>query len=103
MKQYGISKEELNWGVPCPSCRLLGMIRRRDHWLCGRCGTKSKDAHLQLLRDHQLLIGDTITNAEFRASAGIGSVKVARALLNQCCPHNNRHSKARRYTIDLVR
>ncbi|MBX0359280.1 nuclease-related domain-containing protein [Halobacillus sp. Nhm2S1] len=38
MKQYGISKDEINGGVPCPSCRLLGMIRRRDHWLCGRCG-----------------------------------------------------------------
>ncbi|WP_146815434.1 nuclease-related domain-containing protein [Halobacillus faecis] len=103
MKQYGISKDELNWGVPCPSCRLLGMVRRRDHWLCESCGSKSKDAHLHLLKDHQLLIGDTITNAEFRASTGIGSVKVARTLLNQCCTHNNRHSKARKYTIDLVR
>ncbi|MYL71498.1 hypothetical protein GLW00_11565 [Halobacillus litoralis] len=103
MKQYGISKDELNRGAPCPSCRILGMIRRRDHWLCGQCGTKSKDAHLHLLRDHQLLIGDTITNAEFRASAGICSVKVARTLLNQCCSHNNRHSKARIYTIDLIR
>lgn len=101
--EYGLSKDELKWGVPCPSCRILGMARRRDHWLCGRCGTKSKDAHLHLLRDHQLLIGDTITNAEFRVSAGIGSVKVARTLLNQCCSHNNRHSKARIYTIDLIR
>ncbi|MBN9656269.1 NERD domain-containing protein [Halobacillus sp. GSS1] len=74
--EYGLSKDELNWGVPCPSCRMLGMARRRDHWLCGRFGTKSKDAHLLLLRDHQLLIGDTITNAEFRVSAGIGSLRL---------------------------
>ncbi|WLR47902.1 nuclease-related domain-containing protein [Halobacillus litoralis] len=103
MKQYGITKEQLIWGVPCPYCRMLGMARRRDHWLCERCGSKSKDAHLHLLKDHQLLIGDTITNAEFSASTGIRSAKVARTLLNQCCTHNNRHSKARKYTIDLVR
>lgn len=102
MKQYGISKDELIWGAPCPSCRLLGMIRRRDHWLCGRCGSKSKDAHLHLLRDHQLLIGDTITNAEFRKIAGVKTEYIARKLLNECCTPNFGRTRNRKYIIKLL-
>ncbi|MGR9047269.1 nuclease-related domain-containing protein [Halobacillus faecis] len=102
MKHYGISKDELKWGAPCPSCRLLGMIRRRDHWLCGRCGAISKDAHLQLLRDHQLLIGDTITNAEFRKIAGVKTEYIARKLLNECCSPNFGRSRNRKYIIKLL-
>lgn len=63
---------------------------------------KSRDAHLQLQKEYQLLVGDEITNVEFREFAMINSTKVGRTLLNECCSHKNRHSKARIDTIDLV-
>ncbi|MGI8314778.1 nuclease-related domain-containing protein [Halobacillus mangrovi] len=103
MERYGLKMGDLILGVQCPQCSHFKMERRRDHWRCSCCGEKSMDAHLRALKDYQLLLGKEITNAEFRIFAQIPSAKVARRLLCDCCTHNNMHSKARVYTINLVK
>ncbi|MCM3763950.1 hypothetical protein [Neobacillus niacini] len=51
-------------------------------WVCIRCGTVSKDAHIQAIDDHFLLFGPTITNRELRAFLHLGdSVDVAGRML----------------------
>lgn len=91
LKQFGVSRNDLTSGVQCPRCQTFGMTRRRDHWSCNNCGRKSKEAHLQLL------IGNEITNAEFRKFAGIETGYTARKLLNECCSPNFGRTRNRNY------
>lgn len=102
MKKFGVNKNDLTSGVmQCPKCRAFEITRRRDHWECIHCGEKSKRAHLQLLKEYQLLIGNEITNAEFREFARIETEYTARKLLNECCSPNFGRTRNRKYHIKL--
>ncbi len=101
VEKYEITMDQLILGVQCEKCRVFGMERKRDHWKCGRCEWKSKDAHKQTLRDYHTLFGSEITNIDFRKFAGLKSVKVARKLLKEVCSHNSGHTQSRKYYIKL--
>ncbi|MED3561213.1 nuclease-related domain-containing protein [Bacillus xiapuensis] len=66
LRYFDISPKEISTGVKCPNsvCHFIGMERRYGTWYCPKCGTRSKDAHIQAIYDHFLLIKPTITNAE---------------------------------------
>lgn len=82
-KSYGISRSEILTGVHCPTCGFLGMTYSRGSWLCPKCGEKSKDAHLQALKDYYLLFGPTITNQQFREFLHLPSVNIASKILTK--------------------
>lgn len=82
-KTYRIPRSDLLSGVHCPSCSQLGMKYKRGSWHCGKCGCKSREAHLAALRDYYLLFGPTITNAQFREFLQLDSVYVASKMLKK--------------------
>lgn len=98
VKKFRLEVDDFLWGVECPDCGRFGMERRRDHWYC-RCGTKSSEAHLKLLREFSFLFGNEITNAVFRKIASISSEYIARKLLNACCKTNFGRTNNRKYYI----
>ncbi|WP_051590911.1 nuclease-related domain-containing protein [Bacillus sp. UNC438CL73TsuS30] len=66
LQYFDISPKEISTGVQCPhkECKFIGMERRYGTWCCPKCGTRSKDAHIQSISDYFLLIKPSITNAE---------------------------------------
>jgi hypothetical protein len=74
LEKYGVARADLRSGVQCPvqGCEFLPMVRTGQVWVCPKCGTVSKDAHIQAVADHFLLFGPTITNREFRAFTHLG-------------------------------
>ncbi|MFE8702250.1 nuclease-related domain-containing protein [Cytobacillus sp. FJAT-54145] len=81
LKRYGILKDELIKGVQCPGCKRFAMVREKRKWLCQSCGKFDKLAHFEAIKDYFLLVGETITNQQFRDFVGIASVDMASKLL----------------------
>ena len=61
---YNVKKSELVRGIHCPSCNLIGMIRKNHFWACPTCLFKSPDAHIHSVRHYAILISQTFTVAE---------------------------------------
>ncbi|MDR6999338.1 nuclease-related domain-containing protein [Neobacillus niacini] len=81
LEKFKISPKDLLPGVRCPNCHTRPMIYQRGFWYCRDCGKKFKDAHVQRINDHFLLIKPTITNVELRALLNISSRRVAYTIL----------------------
>lgn len=95
LRKYGIDKSELLTGVHCPNCSHLPMTRKKGKWYCSSCGTYSKDAHLDTLRDYFLLYGLTITNKQFRDFVHINSIDTAGRYLRSAnlCHSGNKQQR----------
>jgi hypothetical protein len=81
LQQYGISISELLTGVHCPECEFLPLIYQRGKWYCLKCKKSYKDAHVDAVNDHFLLISPRITNSEFRSFVHLKSRNVATNML----------------------
>ncbi|RWZ58840.1 NERD domain-containing protein [Halobacillus fulvus] len=99
MKKHSLQVEDLRPGIRCTTCRDFTMYRRRDHWRCNVCGYTSKDAHLMLLKEWRILIGDKISVRQFMTLSGLQSRKVAWKLLQEACPRFQGENRHRRYVI----
>ncbi|WP_216831270.1 nuclease-related domain-containing protein [Alkalihalobacterium elongatum] len=99
LNQYDILKEDILTGVHCPSCYHIPMQRQRGTWFCHACQSNSIDAHKLALIDYKLLIGDTISNNQFRHFCHISSKSIASKLLAalELEPIGNR--KGRKYKL----
>lgn len=81
LSQFELSKSEILSGVHCPTCFTLPLVRKRGTWLCQKCPSSYKDAHVQTLHDYALLISPTITNRECRDFLHLSSPSIASKLL----------------------
>ncbi|WP_176330332.1 nuclease-related domain-containing protein [Oceanobacillus rekensis] len=79
--KYKLNRSDLNFGVRCPECRSLPMIRLKQKWHCTPCGIFSRSAHRSALEDYRLLIGNTITNKQAREFLLVESPDVIRRIL----------------------
>ena len=66
LERFQISSDDILKGVICPKCNHLPLARVHGNWYCPQCNSKSKDAHIQALKDYQLLFGSYITNSKLR-------------------------------------
>ncbi|WP_449443130.1 hypothetical protein [Ureibacillus acetophenoni] len=79
-----IEKRKFKRGVLCELCEFESqMVYQNGNWICPKCGVKSKTAFLQSLDDYRILIGNKITNREFREFFGIESFDVASKILSR--------------------
>ncbi|MGG1400988.1 nuclease-related domain-containing protein [Bacillus salipaludis] len=80
---FEIFQKDIISGVQCPhpDCKVFGMEYRYGTWCCPKCGTRSKDAHIQAVQDYFLLIKPSITNSELRNFLHIDSIKIANKIL----------------------
>lgn len=80
LKRYRVEPSQLIEGVICPHCQLPGMTRGYSVWHCSGCGVRSKDAHVQAVKDH-LLLFHSITNEQCRRFLKLESPDTAKRIL----------------------
>ncbi|BCB02760.1 nuclease [Bacillus sp. KH172YL63] len=81
LQKFSINEDELQKGVICETCSHLPMIRKHGTWVCSKCENLDHSAHIQAMKDYELLISPTITNTGLRSYLGIQSPYVAKRLL----------------------
>jgi len=101
LDKYGIQKEMLRGGVFCPACHSVPMARVHGSWQCPACKNKSQTAHMQALRDYQLLLGSDISNEDARLFLKISSSDLARRILMESSIRSVGKGKGRRYELGL--
>ncbi|WP_194840922.1 nuclease-related domain-containing protein [Filobacillus milosensis] len=99
-RRFGIVEHEWNKGVFCMECGRLGMRMMRMRWECNRCGSRSGDAHINAIKDRYLLVGPTLTNAEFREMTGVKSVYTASRMLGRENYNKYGKNKGRKHRLE---
>lgn len=79
---YRINASEIRFGVECPSCGVLGMLRTGKTWTCPSCRKRERNAHKKAVDDYFWLIDNKITNRDFRKFCMVDSIYVASRMLS---------------------
>ncbi|MEK3935775.1 nuclease-related domain-containing protein [Sporosarcina sp. FSL W7-1349] len=81
IETMGLAREDILFGVICPSCgcRQMEWIQRK--WGCPHCKHASTTCHHDALADWTCLISKRITNKEFREFTFLKNPHVAKRLL----------------------
>ncbi|MBO0589699.1 nuclease-related domain-containing protein [Sporosarcina sp. E16_8] len=66
-KLMNISPIDILPGVICPACKTRGMQWKHKKWVCQMCDHTGQRCHVDALADWICLIGNRITNKEFRS------------------------------------
>jgi hypothetical protein len=74
----------------------------KNFWRCPTCSLKQEDAHLLALQDYRLLVGNTISNREFRKFTELTSRTNATLLLKRCGFQTIGTHKSLRYVIPEI-
>ncbi|MFS0645252.1 nuclease-related domain-containing protein [Siminovitchia sp. 179-K 8D1 HS] len=101
LREYQVKKSDIHSGVYCDHCNCLSMVRAFGTWKCRKCGRADKMAHVQALIDYYLLVGDTITNRQFRNFLQFDSVSAATRLLGSLGFPFNGTFRNRKYELSL--
>ncbi|MGG1630381.1 nuclease-related domain-containing protein [Rossellomorea sp. NRS-1567] len=80
-ERFNIEEKDLLKGVICEVCHHRPLVRKHGTWFCLKCESRNNDAHIQALKDYELLIGSTINNSELREYLVVDSPYVAKRLL----------------------
>lgn len=81
LAKYGLGKDDFLTGIRCPSCGRIPMIRQKRTWNCCGCGLKDKNAHVSAVTDYFHLLGESITNKQFRDFVHLESDTSAKKML----------------------
>lgn len=100
LEYFQIPETALLTGVHCPSCGALPILRVRGIWQCPKCDVKSKDAHIQALKDYFLLINSSISNQQFRDFVHLQSPNTAKKMLTSLNLPYSGENKCRKYHSD---
>lgn len=101
LREYQVKKSDIHSGVYCDHCKYLSMVRVFGTWKCRKCGRTDKMAHIQALLDYFLLVGDTITNRQFRRFLQFDSVSAATRMLGSLNLPFNGTFRDRKYELSL--
>ncbi|SFA79805.1 MULTISPECIES: nuclease-related domain-containing protein [unclassified Bacillus (in: firmicutes)] len=102
-KHLGVSTAEIRTGVQCPECEFLPMHYGYGYWHCEICHHKTKNAHLNVLKDYSLLITSTITNSEFRRFLHVPTLHMANHKLRSLQLPYIGEGKQRKYDITHIK
>lgn len=95
-----IGLSRIRKGVLCENCYYQVQMKYKNGvWSCPKCGTRSKTAFYQALNDYQLIIGDKITNREFREFFGVESICATTKILNRL---KFKHEGINRYRYYII-
>ncbi|QDQ01202.1 NERD domain-containing protein [Lysinibacillus fusiformis] len=95
-----IELDELRKGVLCPRCDYQHIMRYHfGKWHCETCRWSDRASILLALNDYRLIVGNTVSNGEFRGFFGIHSDKAAYYLLKHLKFEVIGANKNRRYII----
>ncbi|MCA1061095.1 NERD domain-containing protein [Rossellomorea aquimaris] len=101
LQAYKINEEDILPGVKCERCDHLPLVREYGNWHCSNCNAKSKNGHIEALKDYYLIFGNTITSRKLRDFLLITSPPLATRLIRSSFPHAkpNGDNKGRIYTL----
>ncbi|GAE44902.1 nuclease-related domain-containing protein [Mesobacillus boroniphilus] len=97
-KSMNLPFDKMVKGVQCPACEAFGMDYHQGKWTCKSCGHKSKDSHIQALRDYFLIFGPPITSKQFREFTKIESHSKAKRILSSMDLSYSGTTKGRTYS-----
>ena len=98
--KINIDRERVLRGVLCQHCDdRVKMQYRYGKFECPRCSWRSNEALLQAMVDYRYLIGEWITNQQFRSFVGVTSTDIAKRLLKGMGFHYEGDRKQRKYQI----
>ncbi|RBP05515.1 nuclease-related domain-containing protein [Rossellomorea aquimaris] len=80
-ERFNIEEKDLLKGVICEVCHHRPLVRKHGTWFCLKCESRNNDAHIQALKDYELLIDSKINNTELRKYLVVASPYVAKRLL----------------------
>ena len=100
-ERFKITERDLLKGVICEICNHRPLSREHGKWICLKCNHKYTDAHIQALKDYELLIGSTINNTELRGFLEVPSPYVAKRLLQSLNLPTTGTKKGTRYTLSF--
>ena len=87
-------------GVLCAPCGYKEKMRyRHGKFICLLCGHRGRLALVEALEDYYLLVGEWMTNEEFRNYTGVQSADSAKRLLQSLQVTSEGEKKSRRYRI----
>jgi hypothetical protein len=100
---YKISKNDILPGVICKECDHLPLIREFGYWRCPNCRKRSKNGHIEALKDYYLLFGNEITSCQLREFLLISSPSLATRLIKSAHPYVQSigTTKGRIYKMDF--
>ncbi|WP_188207513.1 hypothetical protein [Alkalibacillus aidingensis] len=99
IEKYQLKSDDLRFGVFCPDCGALPMVRQWGTWMCTQCGGKSSHAHIPALRDYALIFGEEITNAQAREFLKVDNPQVIKYLLKNMNLPTAGRGKGTRYIL----
>ncbi|MGN4126796.1 nuclease-related domain-containing protein [Lysinibacillus sphaericus] len=95
-----VEMDDVRKGVLCSQCNFQHVMHYHlGKWHCEACGWNDRDSMLAALHDYRLVVGNTVSNGEFRDFFGIPSDKVAYYLLKHLKFEVIGANKNRRYII----
>jgi ribosomal protein L37AE/L43A len=99
LDHYQMTRNDIKKGIFCPFCNHIPLDRGHGYWVCSKCSTKSKDAHLKALIEYELLFGDSISSSELKDFLMISSSSLASRILNSVASITEGTTKGRVYTL----
>ncbi len=75
-----VEVEDVRCGILCNVCNEV-MRYQNGMCICATCGEKSRTGIQEAMRDYRMLVGDRISNKEFRRFTGIDCVYTASKIL----------------------
>ncbi|TFB22805.1 hypothetical protein E3U55_06095 [Filobacillus milosensis] len=100
-KKYNLTLNDIGPGAPCLNCSYIPMDRIYGRWLCPKCQTISRDAHLYALKDFQLLVKDHISNREARWMLQVDDILLVSKLLKKSGLPFTGYKKDRVYNLNF--
>lgn len=98
-ERYRLDPKELRAGVRCYKCKYYSMERKNKRWKCKKCGEKASYAHAYAVSEYFSLIGNTISNRQFREFCTIESQPVATRLITGLNLEESGERKGRKYRL----
>lgn len=81
IERFNLKKADFIQGVFCQKCSMASMLRTYGNWTCLHCGMRSANAHLQALKDYQLIFGNEISKRETSEFLKVESLYTVQRLL----------------------
>ncbi|SEQ64457.1 nuclease-related domain-containing protein [Piscibacillus halophilus] len=102
LKHLGIREDELIYGVICPHCLHIPMLRVYGRWICQSClNTFRAEAHVRSFYEYALIISNIINNKNARKLLNVDSIHVIQKLLKKAGFTPRGETSNRTYLIDV--
>jgi len=99
-KHFFIETRDIISGAICPECETFTVEKLFREWRCRNCGKISRTAYLEAMQDYALIIGNKITNREFRRFLKVQNPRVASDILRRLKLKNIGCKKKREYVLE---